>query len=261
MKTMISRTGFAFLMLGMPVYGQTAVGTTVATTVGTTAASAYSGKISGTVLDETGKAMAGAIVSLALELPATTKGVAPVSFRRHRALAISGKDGTFAAANLPAGLIKVCVQVPASDYIQSCGWPLAQTLVTLSAGQTVKLPAISLAKGFRLQIRVDDVQGALAKTAAAGAPSSGALVVGAFAANHMFVNAERTGQDATGYNYDVLLPFDLPLRLSVFSRALAMADSTGKAATGGGIVSAVTVASGTATLPVVKVSITGLAGK
>jgi hypothetical protein len=221
------------------------------------------GTISGTVLDETGKPIAGATVSLALELPAAVKGVAPVAFTPHRALAISAKDGTFSAGNMPAGLTKVCVQVANSDYLETCRWPVTQTRVTIGAGQTVKLPAISMAKGFRRQIRVNDLQGVLTKTTVGpgAAKTTPAIILGAFAANHMFTNAQKTGQDATGYDYAVLVPFDLPLQVSVFSKAVALADSTGKAASGGGVVKAVTIASGTAIVPVTQVSVTGLAGK
>ena len=88
--------------------------------------------VTGTVLDEKGKPIAGAIVSLAAELPTAVRGQTRAPFTPFQAITVSKNDGTFTQGNLPAGLLKVCVQVPHSDYVEECRWPLTPTLVTLA---------------------------------------------------------------------------------------------------------------------------------
>jgi hypothetical protein len=228
-----------------------ASGQAVATPAGTGSA-----VVTGTVLDEKGRPIGGAIVSLAAELPRAVRGQARAPFTPFRAIALTAKDGTFSQGNLPAGLIKVCVQVPNSDYIEECRWPLTPTLVTLAEGQQVTLPPISKKKGFRMKIRVDDPAGSIQRTGEAA--EWPALNLGVFTENRLFVSARRVGSDSAGLNYEVLVPFDVPLHVSASSRTLALSDGNGRAgAQGKGVVTAVTVAGGTGSMGAVRFVVNG----
>src|ERR1700677_1211406 len=127
-----------------------------------------SGTVTGLVVDEKGTAVEGAVVSLSTELPGAVRGQKRTPFTPFHSIALTAKDGAFSAANLPAGLMKICVQVPNSDFINECLWPMTPRTLTVSAKQQTKLPAISVKKGLRLRIRVDDTAVALPR---AGTPA------------------------------------------------------------------------------------------
>lgn len=214
------------------------------------------GNLAGTVVDEAGKGLADVIVSVTRDLPVVPRGQKPEPFVAFRSLAVTARDGTFSAGSLPAGLFKVCAQVPKSDYLEECQWPITSNTVTLSEGQSAKLPTIRVKKGFRLKIRVEDPIGILPRSVAA-AQSTGLSVV-VFGDRRLFVHAHRVATDKAGFDYEVLVPFDMPLHFSATSPVLTLSDGAGKAADlVHGIVTALTVPSGTAAMVPVQVMVTG----
>jgi hypothetical protein len=247
MKQYISGIGVAVLLVtSLPLYGQTTPNPALPGT----------GTISGAVVDNTGKPITGAIVSLSLDLPAPTAGQTPAAFKPFQSISVTAADGTFSAGNLPSGLMKVCVQAPNSVFVEVCRWPLAQTTVTMSTGQSVSLPTISMILGFPLQIRVNDASGVLS-TPTVG-PKAPGVNVGVFPDTHLFVHARQVSRDATGYNYQVLVPFGLSLHVSVTATGVALANSAGATVAGGNFSTPVTVPSGTTSLAPITVSVTSL---
>jgi hypothetical protein len=212
------------------------------------------GAISGTVADETGKPVSGAIATIASELPEPVQGQKPAPFTPFRITAVTANDGSYSGNYLPSGLFRICAQIPNSDYIAACRWPLPPTTATLATGQTPKIAAISLAKGFRLQIRLNDPAGILPT----GTVWPG-LNLGVFSQNTLFVPAQRVANDAAGFDYQVLVLFDLQLYVSASSKVLTLTDGAGNPGDAlNRIITAVKIASGTVTAPVITVAIAGI---
>ena len=215
------------------------------------------GVLSGTVLDEARKPVAGSLVTIFLEMPAIVAGKRPDPFAPFSSYAITGKDGTFSAGSIPKGALRVCASVAGSDYLDDCRWLKGMAPVTITQGQKVQLPAISLSKGYRLKIRVDDAQGAAVALTKAGRGEG--VVAGVFTDNGLFAPARPVGSDKGGFDLDILVPFDTPLHVSVSSKGLALADGLGKAADAlRGIVTPLTIPSGGSVAPI-RVAVTGAA--
>src|SRR5207247_167164 len=86
------------------------------------------GALSGTVVDDSGKPVAAAVLA---SMPGT-KGSAPVNVRAQAAA-----DGTFSMTGLQAGTYTVCVQVKGGGYLDPCTWSPVAPTVQIDAGQTV----------------------------------------------------------------------------------------------------------------------------
>lgn len=214
------------------------------------------GAINGQVLDDGGKGISGAIVSVASDLPTPAPGQTPPPFTPFRALAVTAADGTFSVGNLPSGLIRVCAQVPNSLYVEVCRWPVAQTIITIGDGQSVKLPAIAMKKGFPLKIRVNDAAGLLSAAESPG--KTVGVNPGVFSENHLFVPAYEVSRDAGGYTYQAVVPFDLPLHVSVSGTNLAVATTLAGAPAKSNFSTPITIPSGTTTLAPITVAISAV---
>jgi Carboxypeptidase regulatory-like domain len=178
-----------------------------------------SGSIQGKVTDaSSNKPIAGAFVI------AIRSGLPPVS-----QIAQTGVDGSYQLQSLPAGAYSLCVQVLGDGYLDPCRFGSPAQPITLMAGQQSAGNVTKLKPASILKVRLNDASGLLAQLTKDGhAPD---LLIGVFGsgAQRTFYPAHLAGRDKTGSDYQVAIPLDTPLNLSVASGTLTLADAAGSA--------------------------------
>lgn len=178
-----------------------------------TAASSIQGKVADA---SSNKPIAGAFVI------AIRAGLPPVS-----QTAQSQADGSYQLQSLPAGAYSVCVQVPGDGYLDPCQFGSPTQPITLTAGQQSTGNVTKLKAASILKVRLNDSGGFLAQLTKAGHEPD--LLIGVFGTGpqRTFYPAHLAGRDNTGSNYQVAVPVDTALVLSVASNSLRLADATG----------------------------------
>lgn len=177
------------------------------------------GAIQGTVADaSSNKPIAGAFVI------AIRSGLPPVS-----QTAQSGADGSYQLQSLPAGAYSLCVQVPGDGYLDPCQFGGTAQLITLSAGQQSTGNVTKLKGASILKVRLNDSAGFLAQTTKDGHEPD--LLIGVFSTGpqRTFYPAHLAGRDKAGSDYQVAVPVDTALVLSVASSSVKLADANGAA--------------------------------
>jgi hypothetical protein len=134
--------------------------------------------------------------------------------------------GAAALPNLPAGEYALCGRVPGLPYLDPCRWG-AQPRITVSANASTQ-HTIVLTKGVFLKVRINDEKGLLPRVKD-GPSRAGNLIVGVKFRNGAYLGAENTGVDASGRDYQLVVPAGEPLKLWLFSRHVALTDAAGKA--------------------------------
>lgn len=110
----------------------------------------------GLVTDEAGAPLGGALVT------ATREYVTEGDVSRSRYSAITKADGTFEILGLGVGIYAVCgAKEPHEGYVDFCAWTLQPPKVTIRAGEIVTGYRIRLEKGVRLDVVMNDPDGAL----------------------------------------------------------------------------------------------------
>lgn len=176
------------------------------------------GSIQGTVADARNKPIAGAFVI------AIHSGLPPLSQN-----AQTGADGSYQLQGLAAGAYSLCVQVPGNGYLDPCQFGGAAGQISLTAGQQSTGNVTKLKPASILKVRVNDAGGLLFQTTKDGHEPD--LLIGVFGsgAQRTFYPAHLAGRDKTGSNYQVAIPLDTPLSLSVASSSLTLGDAAGAA--------------------------------
>ena len=177
------------------------------------------GSIQGTITDATSnKPIAGAFVI------AIRSGLPPVS-----QTAQTGLDGSYQLQSLPAGAYSLCVQVLGDGYLDPCQFGSPAQPITLTAGQQSAGNVTKLKPASILKVRLNDASGLLTQTTKDGHELD--LLIGVFSsgAQRTFYPAHLAGRDKTGSSYQVAIPLDTPLNLSVASSSLNLADAAGAA--------------------------------
>lgn len=213
------------------------------------------GALQGTVKDESGKPVAGAI--------AVATGVGTTSHRSHTVTTSS--SGAYSFVGLEPGQYRVCVQTPGGPNLDPCQWS-KPTLITVTSGQTTMNQGTTAVKGSLLQVRINDPLKLLATDKAT---SAGDIVVGILLPQALFQPMRLASSDKTGRTYDIALPTGMPVRVQVHSTHLEIADSQGfslaplNAAPGSGAASLASASTQTVQIPagagsqVVTFSVTG----
>lgn len=175
------------------------------------------GNIQGTVADaSSNKPIAGAFVI------AIRSGLPPVS-----QTAQTGAEGTYQLQSLPAGAYSLCVQVPGDGYLDPCEFGGSAQQISLTAGQQSLGNVTKLKPASILKIRLNDAGGVLTQYTKDGHEPD--LLIGVFGSGpqRTFYTAHLAGRDKAGSNYQVAVPLDTPLVLSVASNRLKLADGSG----------------------------------
>ena len=126
------------------------------------AATIYAASVTGTVGDETGKPINKARVSIHLRAgsnmlvhpsSAAAKGRTP-TWKAFNGSTQSDSRGGFAFANVPAGVIQVCVQTDSRLQFDPCLWDRNANYFEFHATQDVNLPAVRVETGYLLSVTV-----------------------------------------------------------------------------------------------------------
>jgi hypothetical protein len=194
--------------------------------------------INGKVVDATNHPVAAAIVTISEEPASPT-----VRAAMHGASARTAADGTFSFVYLEAGTYLLCSQVPKGTLINPCQWTTTLPHAILASATSTTSITLTMRQGYRLPIRVDDPQNLLA--AHEGKTPGAHLLIGVHGGYH-FETADIDSSDALGRNASVLVPFDVPVSVTVQSRFFKLQDAAGNAMKSAAT-QAVTVSSAAAT--------------
>ena len=173
--------------------------------------------IQGTVSAQTSStAIAGAFVV------ATRAGLPPF-----RQTVESAANGSFQIRNLPAGTYSLCVRFSSGAYLDSCEWGQTASSVVLAAGQQSMGNTLRPLTGSIVKVRIQDTAQALFQKASTGATPD--LRMGVFARPGVFYPARLVRRDIRGADFELPVPFNTPLSLTVVSKSLRLTDATGAA--------------------------------
>ncbi len=195
------------------------------------------GAITGKVVDDSGRTVEGAEVTL--------QHFQPVQGRGQKIT--SKPDGTLTIPQLPSGDYASCVTVPKSDYVDDCKWnlkflpriqpavaataaggkaspamlitdvPHGSSKITVSALTTTAPQQLSVRKGARLVIQFLDPAKKIDKQTH--------LVVGALGPRGLMILAEETpGPNLT---FELVIPFETDVRVMISSLDLLATGPTG----------------------------------
>jgi hypothetical protein len=164
--------------------------------------------IQGVVNDDTGKSPSGIYVVATAQ--------SPTDHRTYSTL--TGPKGEYSFSNLPAGSYTLCVQAPGGSHLGNCTWN-TPTTVALASSQTL-VRNLSVTQGGTLQIRLDDPNHL--------ATPADDLLIGVFLPTGLFHPMRLASTDATGRTYDVAVPLNSPVRLTIISTHLQINDDKGK---------------------------------
>ena len=176
--------------------------------------------ITGTVTGEDGTRIAGARVGLLLQ-SAQPHGKAAQAFWG----VATAADGSFSASRLSGGTYKVCAEVPNSAWLNPCEWGFSPPAISLTASVQAAAVSMVLKKGVVVPIRVDDPNHVLAQNE--GKTPGAHLLIGAGTAINSFRSASVVSQDATGRNYQLVIPYNYPATVVVRSPFFKLTDANG----------------------------------
>jgi hypothetical protein len=140
-------------------------------------------------------------------------GTAPISSPT-AATAISANDGSFNASGLSTGQFAVCVKDPSGSVIDPCLWTDSLTTVKVTAGSLSSGLLVRVKKASTVSVQVNDTAQALVQQPTDAHPPH--ILVGAFDARGGFHPA-RQQKTSAGINYQLAIPVDSPIRVSIYS--------------------------------------------
>jgi hypothetical protein len=184
-------------------------------------AQANSAALKGRIVDETGAAVAGAVViynrGVSYKPRVPGSHAAPVLQPGEVHLngsAVADAGGAFQATGLPAGRYGICIYHPATPYLDPCRWGTSISPQVLTPGAAVEAGRIVLQKGVFLRVQVDDPGHLLAVQPK---PLRSDLTIGVVTQGGTFWPAGLIQTTATGRTYRVAVPVGRPLYCWVWS--------------------------------------------
>jgi hypothetical protein len=200
MKRLLSRISIIVFVPFTMAYGQS---------------TAASGQINGAVQGPDGHVLSGATVRISALSPSPVFNQATQT----------APDGTFQFTGVPAGKFVVCPSAAVGDLLSPCASGLNGPIVTVAGGQSVTVPPIKLAQGYRLQVQINDPGGYYAAAKTAKKPV--AMLVSASFNGGLPVIAQPVSSSTAGITYEVVVPFDTPVRIISGSLGVEMKDGSG----------------------------------
>ena len=149
-----------------------------------------------------------------------------------RGRVVTGPNGTFTITGLTAGTYMLCAYAKAGGYLDPCVWNRDAPTVDVGANQTVTGQRIVLAKGSPLQVRLNDATQTLATAEAHGVTPgvvSPHVMLVVIAERHIWVPLSIIGQDGSGRDLKVAIPFDKDVRLLMLGSGVQVKDASGAA--------------------------------
>jgi hypothetical protein len=135
----------------------------------------------------------------------------------------TGRDGTFSAADLPAGDYSLCLDNPPDPYVDHCDWNLSGAYFTIVVGTRTAMNPVTVISGVRIHFLISDPQGLL-PTAARLEPTAHIGVATPQGIYRPAVVASRSGGVA---ELVITVPHTQAVSTSIFSRTLTFRDSSG----------------------------------
>ena len=191
--------------------------------------SASTGTFSGSVLDQNGAPLAGALVAFQrvpklAGYPAAHPGrtsLAPGEVIYSTA-ATTNRRGQYSATGLPAGTYNYCVLL--AGYLDPCRWAYGPRAV-IQAGVTAPLPVITLKKGVIVSVTLLDPSKLVGQYNLI-APG---FAVGVFSQSGSYYGAGLSAQSSGRFLFQVTVPSDQPVHLWLHSSKYTLTDQSGTA--------------------------------
>ena len=218
------------------------------------------GTVSGSVLDSLGKPIPGQVrvfISMALDTAAIKTPSPPVQTGPQVTSRFADEAGQFTVGNLAPGNYVACASTSTPGYLDPCQWSTAGFAFIVTAGQITSGVKLILQRGAIIPVRIND----LAQTKMLvdqNGPHDPDLQIHAVTASGRHILAAITGQDRSGRDNVITVPFSTAVRLQVFSKTSMISESTNKLFAPGGLT--VTVPPGGSATPVI-LNIVGAKGK
>jgi hypothetical protein len=204
------------------------------------------GSISGMLVGDDGTPQ-GAVV--------TVNGVPPL---RSSGSAKANANGSFTIGNLLPGKYHICAEVGSAGYLDPCAWEPVPIVVQIAAGQSLSGYQLVARKGVPLQVRINDPVGLLTSTVPLSAGSTTpSLLIGIFTPRGLFQPLATTGVDAAGFNKQITIPSNAPVRLNISGQGLSIQNASGASLNTTGTLITVT-ANGTITFTVGAIAVGAL---
>jgi hypothetical protein len=161
--------------------------------------------IQGTVTTSSGAALPRASVTLAPYGGSSTFVTAVVA----------SPTGTFTISSIPAGTYVLCARTSTPGFLDSCLWGIPRIVVNAPFASGNRTIAIVLKQSSLLKARLNDAGFFL--TALPPDKFPPAVTFGIWGATR-FIPAHVVKRDATGIDYELSVPSDIPLHLNLYSR-------------------------------------------
>lgn len=185
------------------------------------------GRITGTVVDDSGVPIVGASVTASLwssVKPVPFVPGRPPAFMPIRASAPTGAKGEFEVSGLVAGKYYVCVEKREDAILNPCLWADPPVGADVGEDATVSGVSVVAARGVILHVRVQDAKGLLRVN-----PAFDDVRVGTFHRKSPFIPGIVSGRDPAGKVMSVIVPRGQDATITVASEAFVLADEKGEA--------------------------------
>jgi hypothetical protein len=133
-------------------------------------------------------------------------------------------NGSFSGAGLATGQFAVCVKDPSAAVIDPCLWTDSRTAVNITAGNLSSGLLVRVKKASTVSVQVNDTAQALAQKPTDAYPPH--VLVGAFDARGGFHPARQTQKNSAGISYQLAIPVDSPIRVTIYSAQVQLATSS-----------------------------------
>jgi hypothetical protein len=222
------------------------------------AALGQTGRITGTILDESGAPIEGASVTASLwssAKPIPFVAGRPPSFMPVLAKALSGAKGEFQVEGLFAGRYYVCVEKREAAILNPCLWADPPVSVDVGEEATVSGVSVVAAKGVNVKVRVHDPKGLLKAN-----PAMDDVRVGVYHRTAPFIPGIVSGIDPAGKTITVIVPRGQSATVSVYSTSFSLADEKGSPLAGTDIQLPADGVAKAGTAPAVTIEVTAAKG-
>jgi len=184
-----------------------------------------SGGLTGSVVDDSGKPVAGArvLISHAPSVPPPFPAP-PVLTGPLATTASPDATGAFRVDNLSPGQYIACAETTAPGFLDPCHWSVSAPSFTISAGQTTSGINIVMTKGAVLWVQVNDPQQYLKPVTG---PVDLNLEIHVVTSKGVHYSAPIQSSTATERSHAITIPYGSPVTLRILSSHLAVNDRSG----------------------------------
>lgn len=157
------------------------------------------------------RALPGASIALHL----ITKSLSKTGRQRTDWTTVTGTAGAFQFQGLPEGDYTLCPREPDSTWLNPCDWNFPTPTASITRSAPTASVNIILKRGAAVSVRIND-PGQLLPQNEGKTPGAGFLLeVSDSRPGSFFRLAPLVSEDATGRNYQIMIPLNTPLTLFV----------------------------------------------